>query len=441
MGYRFSHSLENIIKQKHNVDFEAVESMEGTFLANRYDIQHRTGSFNTEGQLKKLDDEELRAIEDAKTERSKMQNSGVVNKKQMQTSQGYKEELDSYLSKIKSYITHDKGANWYLLKPPEVYMDGTKTNCYFENEECSLHIQMYSHKTESFAPPYSSEQAIGVVLATGNLGPNVQFDANSRKSTFLSRDGGLNWQEIAKTPLIYDLGDQGGLIVAAPNTISTKEVRYSWDEGKTWTKLRVSDQLIYVQNIIAEPKCTSQQFVIYGAYDNSTEEDEGEYDVEKKFGEALMITLDFAQLHEKKCVGHSTPGRDDSDFELWSPHDDERHHLSQDGCLLGKKVTYVRRKQDSQCYNDFEQQPETKYVKHYRSSIPCVCTINDYECDMNYVRNAGGACEHIADPTGKITDWEKYDREKDCENEGWYYKNQGYRKIPGDECHNGVQYD
>jgi hypothetical protein len=117
---------------------------------------------------------------------------------------------------------------------------------------------MYSHKSESFAPPYSSEQAIGVVLGTGNLGPNVQFDLNSRKSTFLSRDGGLNWQEIAKTPLIYDLGDQGGLIVAAPNTISTKEVRYSWDEGKTWTKLRISDTLIYVQNIIAEPKCTSQ---------------------------------------------------------------------------------------------------------------------------------------------------------------------------------------
>jgi hypothetical protein len=361
----------------------------------------------------------------------------------MQTSQGYKEELDSYMDKIKSYITHDKGANWFLLKPPDFYMDGSKTNCYFESAECSLHLQMYSHKFESFAPPYSSEQAIGVVLATGNLGPNVQLDMNSRKSTFLSRDGGLNWQEIAKTPLIYDLGDQGGLIVAAPNTISTKEVRYSWDEGKTWTKLRVSDTLIYVQNIIAEPKCTSQQFVIYGAYDNSTEEEsgDGEYDVEKKFGEALMITLDFAQLHEKKCQGHQSPGLDTSDFELWSPHDDERHHLSADGCLLGKKTTYIRRKQDAQCFNDFEVQAETKYVKHYRSSIPCVCTMNDYECDMNYIKNAGGSCEHIADPTGKITDWEKYDREKDCENEGFYYKNQGYRKIPGDECHNGVQYD
>jgi len=44
------------------------------------------------------------------------------------------------MDKIKSYITHDKGSNWFLLKPPEFYMDGEKTNCYFEDDECSLHI-------------------------------------------------------------------------------------------------------------------------------------------------------------------------------------------------------------------------------------------------------------------------------------------------------------
>jgi hypothetical protein len=154
-----------------------------------------------------------------------------------------------------------------------------------------------------------------------------------------------------------------------------------------------------------------------------------------------MITLDFAQLHEKKCVGHERPGKDDSDFENWSPHDDERHHLSQDGCLLGKKVTYVRRKQDSQCFNDYDGNAESKYVKHYRSSISCLCTMNDYQCEMNYVRNAGGACEHITDPTGKITDWDKYDKETNCEMDHFYRKNQGYSKIPGDECHGGLQYD
>jgi DNA polymerase III alpha subunit (gram-positive type) len=36
-----------------------------------------------------------------------------------------------------------------------------------------------------------------------------------------SRDGGLIWTEVAKIPLIYEFGDHGGLLVAAPNLKST----------------------------------------------------------------------------------------------------------------------------------------------------------------------------------------------------------------------------
>jgi len=40
LGYRFTHSLENIIKGGGAVDFETIESLDGTFIANRYDIDH-----------------------------------------------------------------------------------------------------------------------------------------------------------------------------------------------------------------------------------------------------------------------------------------------------------------------------------------------------------------------------------------------------------------
>jgi hypothetical protein len=100
-----------------------------------------------------------------------------------------------------------------------------------------------------------------------------------------------------------------------------------------------------------------------------------------------MITLDFAGLHEPKCKGVDKPGADDSDFELWSPHDDGRHG-SNDKCFLGQQVTYIRRKQESECFNgeDFERQT---------MRVPCTCTDADYECDMNYVRNKGGKCELV----------------------------------------------
>lgn len=76
---------------------------------------------------------------------------------------------------------------------------------------------MYSHKQYSFASPYSVESAIGIVVAVGNIGHTIDFSRGGKKSTFLSRDGGLNFDEISSIPLIYDLGDHGGLIVAAPN--------------------------------------------------------------------------------------------------------------------------------------------------------------------------------------------------------------------------------
>ena len=47
-----------------------------------------------------------------------------------------------------------------------------------------------------------------------------------------------------------------------------------------------------------------------------------------------MVTLDFSGLHEPRCKGVDNPGKDNSDFELWSPHDDGRHG-SNTKCFLG----------------------------------------------------------------------------------------------------------
>ena len=99
-------------------------------------------------------------------------------------------------------------------------MRGNPTKCFVE-DGCSLHLQMYSHNTQMFAPPYSQESAIGIVMAVGSIGQRLQVERGARKGTFLSRDGGLTWSEIAMIPLIYEFGDHGGLLLAAPNTQST----------------------------------------------------------------------------------------------------------------------------------------------------------------------------------------------------------------------------
>jgi Sortilin, neurotensin receptor 3, len=44
----------------------------------------------------------------------------------------------------------------------------------------------------------------------------------------------LNWAEVRKGAFIYEFGDHGALIVMAKHDTPTKEILYSFNEGKTW---------------------------------------------------------------------------------------------------------------------------------------------------------------------------------------------------------------
>lgn len=69
---------------------------------------------------------------------------------------------------IRTYITHNKGGKWELIKAPAEDINGKPRKCYIE-EGCSLHLQIYS-SNGVFPPPYSQETAIGVMIAVGNVG-------------------------------------------------------------------------------------------------------------------------------------------------------------------------------------------------------------------------------------------------------------------------------
>jgi hypothetical protein len=80
--------------------------------------------------------------------------------------------LANIQNNIKTYITHNKGAIWEPIKAPILNSEGKKLNCYVE-EDCSLHLQIYSNEG-LFAPPYSQDSAVGLILAVGNLGSNLK---------------------------------------------------------------------------------------------------------------------------------------------------------------------------------------------------------------------------------------------------------------------------
>jgi len=133
---------------------------------------------------------------------------------------------------IRSYITHNKGGKWELIKAPVKDSEGNKIDCFLE-EGCSLNLEIYSSNGR-YAPPYSQESSIGIIMAVGNVGYELDRKRPDRINTYLSRDGGLNWNEVKKGAHIYEIGDHGGLIVMAEHDKPTREIYYSFNEGKTW---------------------------------------------------------------------------------------------------------------------------------------------------------------------------------------------------------------
>ena len=134
---------------------------------------------------------------------------------------------------------------------------------------------------------------------------------------------------------------------------NTTTIMFSWDEGMTWDYETISDTPIVVENIMIEPSAGSQKFIVIGFYPTTYE--------------GVVVHLDFSGLHTRPC-GNPFFSQN-SDFEKWSPYDG-RHGAN---CLLGRHITYTRRRRDAKCY--LETPLPSPYTSH------CSCTDQDYECD------------------------------------------------------------
>lgn len=162
---------------------------------------------------------------------------------------------------VRTVITHTKGASWDAVKAPTQTTKGKIIDC-DAGEGCQLNLEIYS-SAGTHAPVYSTTSATGVVIGTGNLGP-VLTENEVGKNLYISRDGGLNWKSVKDGNYIYDIGDHGALILAAKINQATTQIEFTWDFGQTWESMQISEEEIYIKNIITEPNSVSQHFLVYG---------------------------------------------------------------------------------------------------------------------------------------------------------------------------------
>jgi hypothetical protein len=380
-GLRYSQSQKyNVRSQDGQSDFEKVNSLEGLYISNVIDPEYMK---NAELEI----------------EKEEMQNSS------MDGSNNGKKKLNAVNDFITTEISYNKGATWHRLTAPDRDSLGRKYDC---EHDCHLNLHGISSNFPSF---YSVDSAAGLIIGNGNIGKFLSHNED-QTNTFLSRDGGLSWFEIKKGSHIYEIGDHGALILLADNRNATNTIYYSWDEGLSFQDLKISDEKIMIINVIIEPTSTSQHFIVYGQKNIKGEK------------EGVVIGLDFTELHEPQCKNPDTPDIPESDYETWTPNDGRAGH----DCLLGRKVTYVRRKRESQCFNGLTFERKTMIEN-------CPCTEEDFECDLGYSRSGPDQpCTKDNPNIDTITKPPEV-----CK--GYYPITKGYRRIPGDTCINGVNFD
>ncbi|KAH8585131.1 sortilin [Cryptosporidium sp. chipmunk genotype I] len=385
LGTRFALSLMNNVRTATGeCEFDRVMSLEGVYIANvkddelENDLEHITTTLH-EFTDSETDDED---VETLKTE--------------------HKTKIGKMEQPIRTVITFDKGGEWNYLKAPTIDSRGNRINCDV-NDGCYLHLHGVSNY-QSLAPFYSVENAVGIILGTGNVGSYLSFDHDDI-NTYMSRDGGLTWQEVHKGAFIYELGDFGGLIVMANDLKHTNQVIFSWNEGLSWYDFELGNKPLQVDNILIEPNSSSMEFLLYGSRGKS----------------GVLYHLDFNTLGQVQCVGAATPDKPDSDYETWSPYDGR----NSEKCMLGKQVVYTRKKQTAECYNgqDFRRPVEKKL---------CTCTEEDFTCEFGFSRQIG-SFECRPESLDVVFDDVKVGQ---CTSSGIFYVT-AYRKLPGDDCIGG----
>ncbi|KAK0885217.1 vacuolar protein sorting/targeting protein PEP1, partial [Friedmanniomyces endolithicus] len=112
--------------------------------------------------------------------------------------------------KLKTYTTHNDGADWELIPRPVDPPNGKPFGCTGDISRCSLHLHGYTERKDP-RDTFSSPSAVGLMIGTGNVGEFLGYKKDA--DTFATRDGGMTWTLVLEGTWMWEFGDQGSILV------------------------------------------------------------------------------------------------------------------------------------------------------------------------------------------------------------------------------------
>ncbi|XP_019484722.1 PREDICTED: VPS10 domain-containing receptor SorCS3-like [Hipposideros armiger] len=295
---------------------------------------------------------------------------------------------------VKTHITYNKGRDWRLLQAPDVDLRGSPVHCLLPF--CSLHLHLQISEN-----PYSSGRisskatAPGLVVATGNIGPELSY---TDIGVFISSDGGNTWRQIFDEEYNVWFLDWGGALVAMKHTpLPVRHLWVSFDEGHSWDKYGFTSVPLFVDGALVEAGMETQIMTVFGHFSLRSE--------------WQLVKVDYKSIFSRRCTKE--------DYQTW-------HLLNQgEPCVMGERKIFKKRKPGAQCALGRDSSGTVV-------SEPCVCADWDFECDYGYERHGESQCVpafwyNPASPS------------KDCSLGQSYLNSTGYRRIVSNNCTDGLR--
>ncbi|XP_056608516.1 VPS10 domain-containing receptor SorCS2 isoform X2 [Triplophysa dalaica] len=301
--------------------------------------------------------------------------------------------------KVRTLITYNKGRDWERLAPPTTDMNGKPVNC--KKPDCHLHLHLrWADNPYVSGTVHTKDSAPGLIMGAGNLGSQL---VEYKEEMYITADCGKTWRQVFEEEHHILYLDHGGVIVAIKDTsIPLKILKFSIDEGRTWSVHNFTSTSVFVDGLLSEPGDETLVMTVFGhiSYRSDWE----------------LVKVDFRQSFPRQCT--------EADYDSWKLTD-----LQGEKCIMGQERMYRRRKESSFCIKG----------KSYTSALmakPCQCTEKDFACDYGFERAPslkleGDRCypDFWHDPDAPP---------ENCHFGHSYKSSTGYRKVIANVCEGGM---
>uniref|UniRef100_A0A8C6WAY8 VPS10 domain-containing receptor SorCS2 n=1 Tax=Nannospalax galili TaxID=1026970 RepID=A0A8C6WAY8_NANGA len=301
--------------------------------------------------------------------------------------------------KVMTLITYNKGRDWDYLRPPSTDMNGKPTNC--QAPDCHLHLHLrWADNPYVSGTVHTKDTAPGLIMGAGNLGSQL---VEYKEEMYITSDCGHTWRQVFEEEHHVLYLDHGGVIVAIKDTsIPLKILKFSVDEGHTWSTHNFTSTSVFVDGLLSEPGDETLVMTVFGHISFRSDWE--------------LVKVDFRPSFPRQCV--------EDDYSSWDLTD-----LQGDRCIMGQQRSFRKRKSTSWCVKG-------KSFTSALTSRVCKCRDSDFLCDYGFERSPSS--ESTASKCSANFWFNPLSPPDDCALGKTYTSSLGYRKVVSNVCEGGV---